>query len=227
MDGVSLGLIAMKVIVGFISLYFILLITGRTSISQLSPFHFIFILMLDDFLGHVIYENKVSIFKYFFAVGLWTLLMIILEFITMKYTKIRFKLQGKPTIIIKDGKLDRNAAKKSKLDANQILSLLRQKSVFSVREVEVAILELNGQISVALKSKYDKPKMEDFNLPEKKVDLPITLIIDGTIIRDNLYENGLDEKWLKNELNVLGYNDVKSIFHAEWKESEGLHISPM
>ncbi|WP_042347146.1 DUF421 domain-containing protein [Bacillus massiliigorillae] len=226
MDEVSLGLIALKVVIGFISLYCILLITGRTSISQLTPFHFIFILMLDDFLGHVIYENKLSIFKFLYAIGLWTLLMIILEFVTMKYIKIRFIIQRKPFFIIRNGKLDRNAVKKSRLDINQILSLLRQQRVFSIREVEFAILEPNGQLSVALKSKYDNLKNKDLQLPEQKIDLPITLIIDGEIIRNTLYENGLDEKWLQKELKIKGFNDVKNIFHAEWKKSEGLYISP-
>lgn len=222
----SLGLIAMKVVIGFISLYFILFVTGRKSISQLTALHFIFLLMLDDFLGHVIYENDVSIFKYLFAVGLWTLLMLALEFIMLKYTKIRFCLQGNPVIIIRNGIIDRNAAKKSRLDLNQILSLLRQKSVFSVKEVEFALLEPNGQISIALKSKYKQPNIEDFKLPERKVDLPLTLIIDGKIEWDNLTKCGMDEKWLLNELSVKGFDSVKRIFHAEWEKSSGLHISP-
>lgn len=223
---VSLGLIALKVFIGFISLYLILLITGRTSISQLTPFHFVFILMLDDFLGHVIYENNVSILKYLYAVGLWTLLMIILEFITMKYIKIRFVLLGKPFFLIRNGRLDRNAVKKSRLDVNQVLSLLRQQRVFSVREVEFAILEPNGQLSVALKSKYENVKKEDLNLAEKKIDLPKTLIIDGKVIWKTLHENGLDEQWLNNELKSNGFTDVQNIFHAEWQVNEGLYISP-
>lgn len=226
MDEMGLGLIAVKLVVGFTSLYLILILTGRTSISQLTPFHFVFVLLLDDFLGHIVYENHVSIWKYFYVIGLWTLLMLGLEFLTMKYTKIRYILQGKPTIIIRNGRIDRKATKKFKLDVNQILSLLRQQSVFSVREVEIAILEPNGQISVVLKSKYKKPTIEDFHLPEKKVHLPVTLIIDGKILFDNLFECGFDKEWLENELNGHGYKDIHTIFYAEWKEPEGLHISP-
>lgn len=222
----SLGLITIKIIIGFVSLYFILILTGRTSISQLTPFHFIFILMLDDFLGHVIYENHISIYKYLFAVGVWTLLMITLEFITLKNTKINFLIHRNPIILIRNGIIDREATKKSKLGLNQILSLLRQKSVFSVREVEYAALEPNGQISIVLKSKYKQPNIEDLNLPERKFDLPLTLIMDGKIMWNNLKESGMDEKWLFDELKVNGFDNVKSIFHAEWKEIGGLHISP-
>ena len=225
MHEASVWLIAVKVIIGFISLYSILVITGRTAITQLTPFHFIFVLMLDDFLGHIIYQNKLNIMKYLYAVGLWTLLMVILQFVTMKYPKVRFRIQGKPIIIIRKGKLDRGAAKKAKMNVNQILSLLRQQSIFSIQEVEFGIIEPNGHLSVALKSKYEKPTMEDFHLPEKKIELPVTFIIDGAIIKDNLYENGLDETWLHSELKRKGYHEVERIFHAEWTESKGLHIS--
>ncbi|WP_257469012.1 DUF421 domain-containing protein [Bacillus sp. D386] len=167
MDLISLGLIAMKVIVGFISLNIILILTGRTSISQLTPFHFVFILLLDDFLGRIIYENNVSILKYLYAIGIWTFLMIILEYATLKFTKIRFFIQRKPVLFIRNGIIDYKAAKKARLDLNQLLSMLRQKSVFSVREVEFAILESNRQISIALKSKYKNPTIEDLNLTEK------------------------------------------------------------
>ncbi|WP_338030700.1 DUF421 domain-containing protein [Cytobacillus citreus] len=222
----SFGFIIMKLIIGLICLYFILIVTGRKSFSQLTPLHFIFILLLDDFLGHVIYENDVSIFKFLFAIGFWTLLILTLDFITLKYTKIRNLLHGNPVIIIRNGIIDRNAVKKTKLDLNQILSLLRQKSVFSVREVEFALLEPNGQISISLKSKYKPPSIGDFNLPERKVNLPLTLIMDGNILRDNLKECGMDEKWLLDELCAKGFNNTNNIYYAEWKEIDGLHISP-
>ncbi len=219
------GLMVMKLSIGFFCLSFILIVTGRKSFSQLTPVHFIFILLLDDFLGHILYENDVSIIKFLFAIGFWTLLILTLDFITIKYTKFRILLHGEPVIIIRNGILDRNAIKKAKLDLNQILSLLRQKSVFSVREVEYALIETNGQISIALKSKYKIPTSEDFNLPERKVNLPITLIMDGNIQWDNLNECGMGEKWLKNELCTKGFDNHKSIFYAEWKEIDGLHIS--
>ena len=225
LDEISLGLIAIKVVVGFLSLYIILILTGRTSLAQLTPFHFVFIMLLDDFFGHIIYENNVHIFKYLYAIGLWTLLMIIIEFISRKVTKIRFFIHGKPIIVIQNGIIDRKAVKKARLDLNQVLSMLRQKSVFSVREVEFALIETNGQISIALKSKYKNPTIEDLNLSVQQVSLPFPLIIDGKIILDNVKECGFDEKWLVNEINNKGL-DIKNIFYAEWKRNEGLHISP-
>lgn len=94
---------------------------------------------------------------------------------------------------------------------NQISSLLRQKDVFSVREVKYGILEADGQISILLKSKYEKPVKQDFNFPEEPVDMPTSLIIDGEILYDNLQGIGFDTQWLKIKLSASGYENEKEI----------------
>jgi uncharacterized membrane protein YcaP (DUF421 family) len=226
LEEISISFLTIKVIVGFVALFFIIIISGRTSISQLTPFHLVFILVLGDFLGSTIYEDKVKIFHFLYAIGLWTLLMLGIEFITLKNKSARSLFLGNPNIIIRNGVIDRKLLKKNKLDINQVLSLLRQNNVFSVREVKYGILEANGQLSILLKFKYQKPEKQDFNLPESPVDLPTSLIIDGEILWDNLQEHGFDKQWLQNKLTANGYENEKRILYADWRESEGIHISP-
>jgi len=226
LEEIKIGLLTIKVMVGFFTLFFIIIITGRTSISQLTPFHLVFVLVLGDFLGNTIYEDKVRTFHFLYAIGLWTLLMLGLEFMTLKNKSTRSLLLGNPNIIIRDGIMDRKLLKKNKLDVNQVLSLLRQNNVFSVREVKYGILEANGQISTLLKSKYQKPEKQDLNLQESPVDLPTSLIIDGEILWDNLHELSFDQQWLHNKLTANGYENEKRILYADWRESEGIHISP-
>lgn len=226
MEEVNIFLLTIKVIVGFATLFFIIIITGRTSIYQLTPFHLVFVLVLGDFLGNTIYEDKVGIFYFLYAIGLWTFLMLGIEFMTLKNKSTRSLLIGNPNIIIRDGVMDRKLLTKNKLDVNQILSILRQNNVFSVREVKYGILEANGQLSLLLKSKYQKPDKQDLNLPESPVDLPTSLIIDGEILWDNLHELGFDQQWLDNQLTTNGYDNVKRILYADWRESEGIHVSP-
>jgi uncharacterized membrane protein YcaP (DUF421 family) len=226
LEEVNIGLLTIKVIVGFATLFFIIIITGRTSIYQLTPFHLVFVLVLGDFLGNTIYENKVGIFHFLYAIGLWTLLMLGIEFLTLKNKSTRSLLLGDPNIIIRDGVMDRKLLKKNKLDVNQVLSILRQNQVFSVREVKYGILEANGQISILLQSKYQKPDKQDLSLLESSVYLPTALIIDGEVLRDNLHELGFDQQWLDNQLTTNGYDNVKRILYADWRENEGIHISP-
>jgi uncharacterized membrane protein YcaP (DUF421 family) len=226
MEEVNTGLLTIKVITGFMALFFIVRVTGKTSINQLTPFHLVFVLVLGDFLGNALYEDRIGVFHFLYAVGLWTILMLAVEFITQKNKSARSLLDGNPSIIIRDGIIDRKMVQKNRVDINQISSLLRQRDVFSVREVKYGILEANGQISILLKSKYEKPVKQDFHFPEEPVDLPTALIIDGEILWDNLQEIGFDQPWLENKLSANGYENEKEIFYADWQNGEGIHLSP-
>ncbi|OKL36709.1 DUF421 domain-containing protein [Domibacillus mangrovi] len=226
MENIFIGMLTIKVIVGFAVLFFIVILTGKTSINQLTPYHLIFVLVLGDLLGNTLYDDEIEVYHFLYATGLWTLCMLGIEFITQKKKSTRFLLEGNPSIIIRDGIIDREMLSKNKLDVNEVASLLRQDNVFSIREVKYGILEPNGNISILLKSKYDNPNRQDLNLPDTSVDLPVSLIIDGEILKDNLQEIGFDQKWLIKEIQASGYQDEKEILFADWRDSEGLHISP-
>lgn len=223
---IHLGLLTAKVIVGFFALFGIVKLTGRSSINQLTPFHFIFVLGLGDLFGSTIYDNKIKLFHFLYALLLWALLMLTVEFITLKKESARFLLVGNPAIIIRDGVLDRKLIKKNKLGVNQVLSILRQANVFSIREIKYGILEPNGQISTLLVSQYQNPTKQDLSLPTNPVFLPTSLIIDGEILWGNLHACGFDKEWLSNQLNAQGYRHEKDIFFADWWEGNGIHISP-
>ncbi len=226
MENIFIGMLTIKIVVGFAALFFIVILTGKTSINQLTPYHLVFVLVLGDLLGNTLYDDTVEIYHFLYATGLWTLCMLGIEFITQKKKSSRFLLEGNPSILIRNGILDREMLSKNKLDVNEVASLLRQNNVFSVREVKYGILEQNGNISILLKSKYENPNRQDLNLPSNPVDLPVSLIIDGEILKDNLQEIGFDQKWLIKELQANGYHDEKGIFFADWRDSEGIHISP-
>lgn len=116
--------------------------------------------------------------------------------------------------------------KKNKLGVNQVLSILRQGNIFSIREVKYGILEPNGQISTLLVSQYQNPNKQDLSLPKNPVYLPTSLIIDGEVLWGNLHDCGFDQEWLSDQLNAQGYTHEKEIFFAEWWEGKGIHISP-
>ena len=148
MDEVSFGLIALKIVIGFISLFIVLGVTVRIGVSLLTSIHFVFILLLDDFLGHIIYEKNENILEYLFAVSLWTRFMLGIQTVSRKFPRVRLFLQGRPYSIIQNGQLDREEIRKARLDVNQVMSLLRKQGIFSVREVEFGLLEPDGMLSV-------------------------------------------------------------------------------
>lgn len=111
------------------------------------------------------------------------------------------------------------------MDINQLQLLLRQKDAFSIREIEYAILEANGTVSILKKSEYANPQNQDLKVPEKTVYLPVTFILDGEIIAENLKNAGRDEIWLRKELKKQGIDKIEDILFAEWLEEDSLYVN--
>ncbi|WFD09412.1 DUF421 domain-containing protein [Tepidibacter hydrothermalis] len=216
--------LTIELIIGFFALLIITKVLGKTQINQITPFEFISSLVLGELVGNAVYDKDINTFYILYAVCLWALLLYIIEMLTEKFKGTRSFFEGKPSILIRNGQIDFNELKKEKIDINELQSLLRSKDVFSIREIQYAILESNGSISVLKKSKYDNPTNEDLNLPEKPVYLPISIILDGEVLWDNIQACGFDEKWLKKQLHTNKISKIKEIFYAEWKKDEGLHI---
>ncbi|WP_067729610.1 YetF domain-containing protein [Oceanobacillus damuensis] len=216
-----------ETIFGFIALFIITKILGKSQINQITPFDFISALLLGELVGNALFDENAGIPEIGFVVGVYGVLMYSTEIITQKHKKTRHLIEGDPAIVIYNGKLIRDTMKKNKLDINQLQHLLRAKDVFSLREVEFAILEANGTISVLRKSDYQTPNRKDMRLSAQEVNLPTTLINDGEIIHDNLKEKNLTEDWLREKLKEQGYDRIEDIFHVEYEKGQDLLIYPI
>lgn len=218
--------LTVELIAGFFALFAVTKFIRKTQINEITPFDFISAIVLGELLGNAIYDEKIKIWSVIYAVFIWGTLIYIIEWITQRFRRTRKFLEGDPAIIIRDGKINYEVIKKEKLDINELLSILRQKDAFSIREIEFAILEQSGNISVLKKSKYETPIREDFNLKDKPTYLAITLILDGEVLHDNLKAIGLEEKWLMEQVHMYGIKSIKDVFYADWKEDEGIHMVP-
>lgn len=219
--------LTIELIIGFFALFMVTRFIRKTQINEITPFDFISAIVLGELLGNAIYDDEVRLGIIIYAITLWGILMFIIEKITQKFRRSRKFFDGDPAIIVRDGQIDFNVIKREKLDLNELLSILRQKDAFSIREIEFAILEQSGDISVLKKSKYNNPSTEDLSLPYKPVYLPINLILDGEILYDNLKAIGYDKKWLINQIHMFGVENVEEVFFADWKQDEGMHVVPL
>lgn len=223
---VEFSQIGIDLLLGFVSLFLLTKILGKTQLNQITTFDFISAMVLGELVGNAVYDEHVGIGKIIFAVFLWGALIYGLEFITQKWKGTRSFLEGQPTIIIHKGKILREKMKENKLDTNQLQQLLRAKGAFSIKEVEYAILETNGTVSVMKKPQYDHPVREDFKIHGTNTYLSSTLIIDGELITDNLHQVGFNEDWLQKELQKKHIHKIQDVFYAEWNPKEGLHVQP-
>ncbi|GAA5416614.1 UPF0702 transmembrane protein YetF [Paraliobacillus ryukyuensis] len=212
---------------GFFGLFVLTKVLGKTQIRQLTAFDFISALILGELVGNALYDDGVGIIDIGFAILLWGGLLFVTEIITQKLKGSRSLLEGRPSIIIHQGKLQREVMAKSKLDINQLLHLLRSKDVFSVREVDYAILETDGTVSVLKKTFAQQPTRSDLQLLPEEVSLPIMLINDGEIIKDNLAQINQDRNWLENELKKQEISSYKEVFYAEYKKGENLYVQTL
>lgn len=213
-----------ELIVGFFALLLLTKVLGKNQITQLTPFDFISALVIGELVGNAIYDKDIGLQYVLYAIFVWGSLIYCIEIITQKFRITRGFLEGTPAIVIAKGRIQYEELRKNKLDLNQLQHLLREKSVFSVRQVEYGILETNGTVNVQLKPPYALPTNRDLSLNPKNLPMPVLLIMDGEIIKKALKEIGRDETWLKDQLKERGIMSYKDVLYAEWIDGEPLFL---
>ncbi|MGE6629795.1 DUF421 domain-containing protein [Bacillus sp. NPDC077027] len=217
--------IFIELLVGFFALFFITKLLGKTQFAQITPFDFISALILGEMVGNAIFDQEVSILHILFAVAVWGVLIYTVEWFSQKFKSIRAFLEGRPTLVINKGKIHYKRLKKNMLDLNQLQTLIRAKGHFALNEIEYAILETDGSISVLPKAQYAPATSKDVNVKLKEVKLPRTFIIDGEILKKDLQEAGFDETWLRDELKHKHVSSYKDVLFCEWIEKEGIYVT--
>ena len=184
-----------------IGLFVITKLLGKKQLSKLSYFEYIVGIIIGDIAGSLSMDVEVSLLHGISSILIWTLISVFLSYISMKNKKVRDFVEGKARIFIKDGKILEDNLKKERFTTDELLEMLRKKSVFSASEVEFALLEADGELSILLKRDYRtiKPAELWLHLPADKE--PKTVIMDGEIIKDVLTGVGHNEAWLKEVLS--------------------------
>lgn len=217
----------LDLVIGFFGLFFLTRILGKTQITQITTFDFISALVLGELVGNAVFDDDTGILKILFAISVWGSLIFIIEIITQKWKGTRAFLEGRPTIIIHQGKILRESLKESKLDLNQLQHLVRAKGAFSLREVAFAILETDGTINILKKPMFEAPTRSDFQFNPQHAILPFAMILDGEVLLDNVREAGFSEEWLQQELKKHNIKTYKEVLYAEWLEGHGLYLQKM
>lgn len=213
-----------ELVIGYLVLFITVKCLGKTQISQITPFDFISSLVLGDLVASAIFDDHVGLLKIIFAVAIWGALIFFTEIATQKSLPLRYLFEGRPSMIIRKGELVWTEMKKNRLDVDQLRQMLRAKNVFSIDEVEYAIFENNGSLSVLKKADCEQPTCKDLNIKLENKTIPITIISDGKVLKNNLEKAGLNENWLEKQLKKKGVQEPKEICYAEWQEGKPLYI---
>ena len=197
--------IAIKLALGLVSLVFVINVTGKGNLAPSSAVDQIQNFVLGGIIGGVIYNSSITFLQYAIILIIWTILILSLKWLNANVYFIKHLIDGKPTIIIKNGKLDPEACRSKGLSASDVTLKLRSQGVFQLKEVKRAVIEQNGQLIVV--------RMGDEN-PKYPI------ITDGVVQVEILETIGKTEEWLMAELNKKGFENFDDIFIAEYDKGE-------
>lgn len=197
--------IAIKLALGLVSLVFVINVTGKGNLAPSSAVDQVQNFVLGGIIGGVIYNSSITILQYAVILIIWTILILSLKWLNTNVSFIKHHIDGKPTIIIKNGKLDPEACRSKGLSASDVALKLRSQGIFQLKEVKRAVIEQNGQLIVV-------------RIGDENPKYPI--ITDGVVQVEILETIGKTEEWLMAELNKKGFETVDDIFIAEYDKGE-------
>lgn len=189
-------------------------IMGKREIGQLQPYELVIAIMLSELAAIPMENTGIPLLNGITPILTLLMAQVVLSYISLKSSRARAVICGTPSVLIENGKIKEKELARLRYNINDLLEQLRVKNVPNISDVEFAILETSGQLSVIPKSQKRPIVPEDMNLPTKYEGLPYTLIVDGEIMYKNLAKLNLDVAWLKQQLNSFGIADPKQVLFA-------------
>lgn len=197
--------ILIKLALGLVSLVFVINVTGKGNLAPNSAIDQIQNYVLGGIIGGVIYNSSITILQYVEILIMWTILVLLLKWLTNNVGFVKQMIDGKPTMLIKNGEIDPEACRSVGLSASDVALKLRSQGIFQLKEVKRAVQEQNGQL-IVVQNGDENPKYP--------------VITDGVIQSDVLDTLSLTEEWLLDHLNKQGYDNVANIFISEYDKGQ-------
>ena len=198
-----------------IVLYIIILIVmrlmGKREIGQLQPFELVIAIMIADLASIPMTEVGIPIQNGIIPILGLLVMHLIISVINMKSIRTREIICGKPTMLVYRGKIKEKALRRERFTVNELEERLRGNNINSLGDVEYAILETSGGLSVIPKPSKRNTIPEDFGIEPEYEGIPYDLVIDGVIMTENLKIIGRDENWLKKEVSKFGINPKQAL----------------
>ncbi|WP_338450159.1 DUF421 domain-containing protein [Niallia oryzisoli] len=223
----SITELILRLAIAFITLLALTRIMGRKEISQMTFFNFVSAISIGTLGASLAIDPSISIRNGLIALAAWTAFTVIMSILDVKSPAFRKAVEGQPFILIKKGQVMEEELRKARLNMDTLLALLRKKNVFSASDVDYAIFETDGTLSVMKKEAQQPVTKSDLNTIQTKATIyPIAteVISDGEIKEENLAKLHLDQQWLEQELKRSGVHSISDVFYAEVQKDGSLYI---
>lgn len=222
----TLGFAARTLIVGLM-----LFTAGRflphRSGGQYAGFDFTFFWMMGGLIASPLFDSKISFTNTITAAVTIFLTHYLISFLAIKSRAFERVVYGKAETLISKGQIQKNNMLKSLFPVEMLLAQLREMDVSNIAEVDTAILETSGRVSVLKKAEYAPVTPKDIKIPVVEGGLPVILVNDGKINSKNLRYLGYDQKWLKDELLKYGVSEINNVYLATIDGAGQIYYSMM
>lgn len=199
---------------------------GKRQIGQLQPYELVIVIMLSALAAIPMENTGVPLISGLIPILTLIVVHVALSVATLKSERARGVICGTPSVLIENGKIVQQELSRLRYNINELMEQLRAKNMPNIADVEFAILETSGQLSVIPKSQKRPLIPEDMNLPTKYEGLPVTLIIDGHVFHKNMAKINLSEDWLRAELQKFNIKNFKDVLFASLDSEGKLFFQP-
>lgn len=207
-----------------LALFILTKLMGNKEMSQLSMFDYIIGITIGSIAAEMSTALEDDFMQPLIAMIVYAIIAIIISFVSCKSLKIRRKVSGNSLVLIDNGVIYEKNFKKAKLDINEFLIQCRTNGYFNISDIQTAILEPNGKISFLPVATKRPATPEDLNISVPTDNIVTNIILDGIILKENLYRIGNDEIWLQKQLDSQKINNVKDVFLAICDNNNNLII---
>lgn len=208
----------------FLAVILITRVVGKSQMGQLTVTDFVNGIVVGSLAAAMIVDLRTPALYYVFSLILIAALTIGVECLTLRNRIIRKIFEDEPTIVIHNGKVLEDKMARMRYHMDDLMMLLREKNVFNIADVEFAVAEPNGELSVLLKSQKRPVTPEDLQIPTRYEGMSTELVMDGVVIKQNLVQNGLTEEWLFGELEKRGITKIENVTLATLDTQGNLYV---
>ncbi|MFF2481003.1 DUF421 domain-containing protein [Paenibacillus sp. NPDC058071] len=205
--------ILIRTIVSILLLLLIARLLGKQTISNMTFHDFVTSITIGAVAANLAFNETIKWPFLILSLGVITGISYLLSIVAIKNRKLRGWISGSPTVLIQDGKILEDNMKKIRYTLDSLDQALRENGVFNIDEVDYAVLEDNGMVSLLKKEEYQLVTKKDLKLTVQQQSFPVELIMDGTVIKENLTDNGLTMDWLESEVHRKG-KQISDVFYA-------------
>ena len=218
--------VILTAILSVVALFFITKIMGHKQVAQLDFFDYVSGITIGS-IGAELATELETPHRPLIALCVWGVASIVLNLLAHKIPSTRKYINGTPTILLSGDRLYRENLKKAKLDLSEFMLMCREQGYFDLQEIQIAVFEHNGRLSILPKAANRPATPEDLKIKTKDTHIGVELIMDGRIMGENLLRVGRDTAWLEKQISLQGHTSAKDIFLGIYHpEEERLTLYP-